>query len=140
MQNVVALPLPSLKELGEHRSQKSPASEPEVAFANAESTRTRLELNRRLFRDRVPYDVVDVSHVPVIQPRPAGWSALSSSQAHHSQWEPSMVSQGLADEVEIWGLTGWFLDVFLRKFGIWDEVDRSGLTVGERNGAHRSAL
>ncbi|KAJ9122409.1 hypothetical protein QFC22_001832 [Naganishia vaughanmartiniae] len=141
VQNVVGLPIPSLKELGDHRSKQTPPLEFNSTSGNAESTGTRLGLKQRLFRHRVPYDVVDVSHVPVIQPAfDAGASDVHAYDKSISVWGPSMVSQGLAEEVEIWGLTGWFLDVFLRKFKIWDEVERSSFSIKQLYAANKAAL
>ncbi|GHJ87157.1 hypothetical protein NliqN6_3559 [Naganishia liquefaciens] len=94
VQSVVALPLPSLQSLS---ISKIPA----------------LKLERQLFRNRFPYEVIDISKAPVLE-----------TAERSTGWTTSIVSRGLTDKVEVWGLTGWFVDVFLRRLGIWTEIDR----------------
>lgn len=94
VQSVVALPIPFLRDLSSH---KIPV----------------LGRERQLFRNRFPYDVIDISNAPVVE-----------TKEEASGWTSSIISRGLTDRVEIWGLTGWFVDVFLRRLGIWGEIDR----------------
>lgn len=141
VQNVVVLPLPSLKELGDHGSQEVITSGSSSSPVNTETIQTWLGLKQRLFRNRLPYDVVDVSHVPLIQPATnAGTSEVHRNVIRNSAWGPPMVSEGSTDDVEIWGLTGWFLDVFLRKFRLWNEVERSSVAVSKREDTNRASL
>lgn len=109
---MVALPIPSLQGLPDSRIPG-------------------LGLEQQLFRNRFPYDVIDISNAPVVE----------SSGKDGSEWTESLVSRGLADKVEIWGLTGWFVDVFLRKLGIWGEMKRNPLVnTASTNDAYRSGL
>jgi hypothetical protein len=112
VQSVVALSIPSLQGL--------PSSSIPV-----------LGLEQQLFRNRFPYDVIDISNAPVVE----------SKGRDSSEWTESLVSRGLADRVEIWGLTGWFVDVFLRKLGIWGEMTRNPLVnTASPQDAYRSGL
>lgn len=84
VQSVIVLPIPGLEFITD-------TSEP-------------LSIIRQMFRERVPYDVVDVSRIPMV----------SLSDSSSSEW-----TSPTGDRVEIWGLTGWILDVMLRRFGVW---------------------
>ncbi|KAJ9093574.1 hypothetical protein QFC19_008303 [Naganishia cerealis] len=141
VQNVLALPFSSLKELGENRLRKSSFTGSANSSVNAESIRSWLGLKQRLFRNRVPYDVVDVSDVPVIYPASdSGITHATEDALRHSHWGPSMATESAEEDVEIWGLTGLFLNVFLRRFGIWEDVGRSRAEAEETQETNKAAL
>lgn len=95
----MVLPIPSLESLPNHTPDNP------------------LSIERQLFRERIPYDVVDVSRIPMV-------SSSDPPSSGSSEWTPPT-----DDKVEIWGLTGWFLDVLLRRFGVWQsEKDVTGDT------------
>lgn len=77
-------------------------------------------LHHYLFRGQRPYYAVDVSDI--VSSQKTGEIVHSDGQAPWAS-DPEQrdeIGGGREGRLEVWGLTGWYLNVFLRTLGIYD--------------------
>lgn len=110
-------PLPSLPLSGLVLSPK------EVAHAfhlPLSALRSAPRLHEYLFRGQSPYFAVDVSDIITAR---EGGQVVSSDGPISWASDPQRrdeIGGGLDGRLEVWGLTGWYLNVLMRTLGVYD--------------------
>jgi hypothetical protein len=115
-------PYPSL-DLSKIRRVMS-TSEVAVVFHVPLTELTALErLRPYLFRGERPYLAVDVTDLVRSAEVLSGatGSTSVSIEAVHGEPPPDEVGSGRSGRIEIWGLTGWYLSLFLRRLQVYQE-------------------
>lgn len=110
-------PLPSITLSNLVLSQKEVA---QAFHLPLKEVRSATRLHEYLFRGGTPYFAVDVSDIIT---RHAEGEVVSSNGAVAWASDPDQrdeIGGGREGRLEVWGLTGWYLNVFLRTIGLYE--------------------
>lgn len=113
-------PLPNLNMADLRLSQKEVAHAFHVPLSELVSAP---RLHQYLFRGQTPYFAIDVSDI--IMDHGSGQVVSSDGQAPWAS-DPSgrdEIGGGREGRLEVWGLTGWYLNVLMRILGVYSQVE-----------------
>lgn len=80
-------------------------------------------LHQDLFRGGPPYFAIDVSDIVTAQDRGAVVSSDAPASWENDRIERDEIGGGKEDRLEVWGLTGWYLNVLLRILGVYTPLE-----------------
>ena len=80
-------------------------------------------LHQYLFRGRIPYFAIDVSDI--ITDHANGHVVSSDGQAPWASdpAERDEIGGGREGRLEVWGLTGWYLNVLMKILGVYSQIE-----------------
>lgn len=113
-------PLPNLNMSDLSLSQKEVAHAFHLPLSELVSAP---RLHQYLFRGRIPYVAIDVTDIIVNH---AGGQVVSSDGQAPWTSDPTgrdEIGDGKEGRLEVWGLTGWYLNVLMKILGVYSQIE-----------------